>query len=301
MSVRLSEALRHGGVADVLVRIVERRQQRYAQRRGPASTVQRSAATSQAFPDALRAARTAGRSAVIAEVKMGSPKLGDLRRVVDPERQALLYRRGGAAALSVVVEPDFFRGSYELLSRCVEASGLPAIAKDFVVSEHQLDEAAAAGAAAVLLIAALYDAGELHRLGTLVRERGMTPLVETHTPEDVAKLRRQTPVRGATLTPPGDDPRWEIVGVNNRDLRTFAVDLQHSIDLLPDLPPGALRVAESGLAERGDLERLESAGFDAFLIGESLLLASDPAAKLAELLGVSDSRGARRSAEASAP
>jgi indole-3-glycerol phosphate synthase len=219
------------------------------------------------FVAALRA--SPGR-AVIAEVKLGSPRLGPLAGRVDPERQAELYAREGAAALSVVVEPDHFFGSYELLDRCRRASGLPAIAKDFVVDSRQVDWACQAGATAVLLIAALLDAGELRELADHARRLGMAPLVELHGRDDLARL--------------GEDGGWELVGVNNRDLRTFAVDLGHSISMAPELPAGALKVAESGIANGADLDRLAGAGFDAFLIGESLLLADDPAAKLRELL-----------------
>jgi indole-3-glycerol phosphate synthase len=207
---------------------------------------------------------------VIAEVKMGSPRLGPLAGRVDPLRQARAYAAGGASCLSVVVEPDFFFGSYELLAACREASGLPAVAKDFVVDVRQIETARAAGADAVLLVAALYSPGELAALAAAARRLGLAPLVETH---DVAEV--------ALLAGAG----WELVGVNNRDLRSFEVDLERSMALAPSLPAGALRVAESGIASRGDVERLAAAGFDAFLIGESLLLADDPAAKLAELLG----------------
>lgn len=209
--------------------------------------------------------------AVIAEVKMGSPRLGSLVDRVDPLAQAAAYAAHGAAALSVVVEPDFFHGSYELLTACRRASGLPAIAKDFVVSPVQLLWARDAGASAVLLLAALHDAGELARYAGLARGLGLVPLIETHTPEDVAKLAGES---------------WELVGVNNRDLRSFEVDLGHAIDLLPALPPAAVKVAESGIHDAAAAERLWRAGFDALLIGESLLLAADPAAKLRELAGL---------------
>jgi indole-3-glycerol phosphate synthase len=195
---------------------------------------------------------------VIAEVKMGSPRLGSLAGRIDPGAQAAAYRQAGAAALSVVVEPDHFHGSYELLAECRAASGLPAIAKDFVVSEQQLVWARDAGADAVLLIAALHEAQELARLAAVARALGLAPLVECS--------------------------EWELVGVNNRDLRTFEVDLEHSIALLPRLPVGALRVAESGISSGADRRRLAAAGFDAFLVGEALLLAEDPAATLRELL-----------------
>jgi indole-3-glycerol phosphate synthase len=143
------------------------------------------------------------------------------------------------------------------------------VAKDFVVSPAQLVHARDAGADAVLLIAALYRREELLAWAAAVRGLGMVPLVETHDPADLEKLA------GA---------EWELVGVNNRDLRTFAVDLGYSAQMAPRLPAGALRVAESGIGGRRDIDRLAAAGFDAFLVGESLLLAADPAEKLRELV-----------------
>jgi indole-3-glycerol phosphate synthase len=258
-------------VADILLAITDRRRQRVPPTEGagaPAPTGGHSLAATleNRFLGALATSR--GR-AVIAEVKMGSPRLGSLEGRIDPERQAHAYAEHGAAALSVVVEPDFFHGSYELLARCKGASGLPAIAKDFVVSERQLDWALDAGADAVLLIATLHTPGELRAYAAAARERGLVPLVETHDPEDLDKL--------------AGDP-WELVGVNNRDLRTFQVDLENSIALAPRLPAAALKVAESAIRDRRDIARLRVAGFDAFLVGETLLLADDPGRALAELL-----------------
>jgi indole-3-glycerol phosphate synthase len=261
-------------VPDLLRRIVERRREKYPSSAAPPlpppSTESFSVFASRGSENPFVAALAARRGgAVIAEVKMGSPRLGSLAGRVDPERQARVYADGGAAALSVVVEPDFFFGSYELLSRCKTASGLPAIAKEFVVSERQLDEARAAGADAFLLIAALYDASELAAWAAAARARGLAPLVEAHDESDLARLA---------------GGEWEMVGVNNRDLRTFDVDFERAARMAARFPAGALRVAESGIATRADRLELASAGYDAFLIGESLLLAPDPAAKLAELL-----------------
>lgn len=257
------------GVPDVLARIVARRRERLAGEGGAGAGLAPGAPQSpedNAFLAALAGRR--GR-AVIAEVKMGSPGLGSLAGRLDPLAQARAYAGHGAAALSVVVEPDFFGGDYDLLARCRQASGLPAVAKDFVVAPSQLLRAKDAGADAVLLIAALYEREELLRWAGLARALSLVPLVETHDEADVAKLA------GAP---------WELVGVNSRDLRTFEVDLGRSIALAPSLPAGALRVAESGIASRADVERLRAGGFDAFLVGESLLLAPDPAAHLRELL-----------------
>ena len=208
--------------------------------------------------------------AIIAEVKMGSPRLGSLQGRVDPIAQARLYAANGAAALSVVVEPDFFFGSYELLAACRAASGLPTIAKDFVVDPLQLAWARRAGADAVLLIAALYEPEELAHYARIARGLGLAPLIETHDAADLVRLAGEP---------------WELVGINNRDLRTFEVDLERSIALLPLLPPRALKVAESGIRDALDVALLADSGFDALLIGESLLLADDPAAKLRALVG----------------
>jgi len=254
-------------VPDVLRRIVERRRERLADSAVP--TLLPGEALTPADNDFLAALAARRGAAVIAEVKMGSPRLGDLRGRVDPVAQAELYARHGAVALSVVVEPDFFHGSYELLAACKRASGLPAVAKDFVVHPLQLAWAREAGADAVLLLAALHDAEELAAYAAAARGLGLVPLIETHDLEDIAKLAGEA---------------WELVGVNNRDLRTFEVDLGHSAALLPELPPAALKVAESGIDGRAALDELAESGFDAFLIGESLLLADDPAAKLRELV-----------------
>jgi len=257
---------------DILLRITERRRERIAET-GTADVedwaqgAPRTPADN-AFLAALRARR--GPPSIIAEVKMGSPRLGTLRDRVDPVAQARTYAAHGAAALSVVVEPDFFHGGYELLAACRQASGLPAIAKDFIVDPVQLLWARDAGADAILLIAALYEPGEMARYARLARGLGLVPLIETHDAADIAKL--------------GGEP-WEIVGINNRSLRTFDVDLQNSISLLAGLPAEAVKVAESGIRDALDVLLLRESGFDAFLIGETLLLAPDPAAKLRELLG----------------
>lgn len=258
------------GLPDILARIVAQRRRALAELPStdelPAGRDAPLGPDENAFLAAL--ARRRGR-AVIAEVKLGSPRLGDLRSRLDPRAQAESYARAGAAALSVVVEPAFFHGSYELLRDCRRAAGLPALAKDFVVDPRQLAWARDAGADAVLLIAALQPRRALHSLAATARALGLAPLVELHNPEDVDKLA-------------GAD--WELVGINHRDLRTFDVDLALSAPLLPRLPEGALKVAESGIASAAAVEALASRGFDAFLVGETLLTADDPAARLEELL-----------------
>ena len=308
------------GVPDILRRIRDRRRERVGLGDAGVSLAAelRADAPGRRFLDAISARR--GR-AVIAEIKMGSPKLGDLRGRFDPVARARTYAAAGAACLSVVVEPDHFFGSYELLAECAAASGLPAVAKDFVVSDVQLEWARDAGASAVLLIAALYDAAELRRLAGLARGLGLVPLIETHDDADFEKLAppgtqaaSRPPARGAQAVSPspgpgteaagpppclrtqapdplpaaagGDDHvAWELVGINNRDLRTFEVDLERSAARVGRLPSSALKVAESGIHTGADVAKLRRAGFDAFLIGERLVLSGDPAAALAELLG----------------
>jgi indole-3-glycerol phosphate synthase len=265
-------------VAEILLRIVERRRERLAE--APPASVAATRARplepgENRFLEAL-AERPAGRgAAVVAEVKMGSPRLGSLAGRFDPLAQARAYAAAGAAALSVVVEPDFFFGSYDLLAACRRASGLPALAKDFVVDRRQLVWAKEAGADAVLLVAALYERDELAAYARLARGLGLVPLVETHDPEDLDLL-------GGAGGTGGEG--WELVGVNRRDLRTFAVDHGHAEAMAPRLPAGAVKVAESGIASGADVARLAAAGYDAFLVGEALLTAPDPAARLAELV-----------------
>ena len=306
-------------VPDILRRICEQRRRRVSPASGSApgnAGVSPASASPRLAPDApgrrfLDAISTRRGRAVVAEIKMGSPKLGDLRGRFDPVARAEAYAAAGAACLSVVVEPDHFYGSYELLAECAAASGLPAVAKDFVVSDVQLEWAREAGAASVLLIAALYDAAELRRLAALARGLGLVPLIETHDDEDFEKLatsasegsgRRTTlgaqaasplPALGTRASSPhpgrpqrgSEAPDWQLVGINNRDLRTFEVDLERSADRIGRLPSTALKVAESGIHTAADVAKLRRAGFDAFLIGERLVLSGDPAAALAELLG----------------
>jgi indole-3-glycerol phosphate synthase len=258
---------------DILLRISARRREHYDVAPGELDLPSGVGDTVPLDPSSNRflAALQAGSGrAIIAEVKLGSPRLGSLVATFDPEELARTYAENGAAALSVVVEPDSFFGSYDLLARCRQASGLPTIAKDFVVSQRQLEEAKAAGADAILLIASLYEPEALRRFAAAARRMGLAPLIETHDRADVQKL---------------EGAQWELVGVNNRDLRTFIVNLSHSISLQSHLPEGALKVAESGLRTAADIGRLRQAGFDAFLIGESLIATRDPGGKLRDLLG----------------
>jgi indole-3-glycerol phosphate synthase/phosphoribosylanthranilate isomerase len=208
----------------------------------------------------------------LSEIKHRSPSAGLILPDASSriESVARAYRRGGASALSVVVEEDFFGGDPSWLPRAKAASGLPVLMKDFVVGEVQLDFAAALGADAVLLIAAALDDAALARLHAAARSRSLAVLVEAH---DGAEIRRAL-AAGA-----------EIVGVNARDLKTFAVDLPGMAHLGALLPGSVIRVAESGIRTRADVEALAAAGYGAFLVGETLLKAPDPARVLRELRG----------------
>ncbi len=209
---------------------------------------------------------------LLSEIKHRSPSAGLILPDASSRIESLAraYRRGGASVLSVVVEQDFFGGDPSWLPRAKAASGLPVLMKDFIVDEAQLDFAAALGADAVLLlVSALEDEG-LSRLHAAARSRGLAVLVEAH---DEAETRRALDV-GA-----------EVVGVNARDLETFAVDLPGMARLGSLLPTSVVRVAESGIRTRADIEALSMAGYGAFLVGETLLRASDPARALRELKG----------------
>lgn len=205
---------------------------------------------------------------VIAEIKSASPSAGAIVQDPDVESIAREYARGGAAAVSVVTEPEFFRGSREWLALARAASGLPVVMKDFVVEPSQIVRGIAAGADAILLLASILDAPRLRDYIALVEAYGCDALVEIH---DEEELERAV-VAGA-----------RIIGVNNRDLKSFRVDLATSERLGAKMPPDAIRVAESGIRVRADVERLRAAGFHAFLVGESLLRQTDRAAAVQAL------------------
>jgi indole-3-glycerol phosphate synthase len=217
---------------------------------------------------------------IIAECKRRSPSRGVLRAVYDPVAIARAYQAAGAAALSVLTEPTFFDGALEHLQAVREATTIPVLRKDFVVSEYQLFEARAAGAHAVLLIAAALEPHLLATLHARATALGLDVLVEVHSAEELS---------------PALDAGARIIGVNNRNLRTLAVDLSASEALVARIPRGIVRVSESGLKSAGDLIRLERLGYDAFLIGERFMTASDPGAALAALIERA------RGAEASGP
>lgn len=217
----------------------------------------------------LRDALATGRRAIIAEVKKASPSKGVIRADFDPVRIATAYAANGAAAISVLTEEHYFQGSLAYLVLIREQVAVPLLRKDFLFDPYQLYEARAFGADAVLLITAILDDGQLGDLLCLAKELNLAALVEVH---DRAELDRAVAC-GARL-----------LGINNRDLRTFHTSLATTEALLPAVPRDVIVVAESGIETTADLERLEGAGVRAFLIGEALMRAADPGARLSELL-----------------
>ncbi|MGD0182598.1 MAG: indole-3-glycerol phosphate synthase TrpC [Terriglobales bacterium] len=207
--------------------------------------------------------------AVIAELKRASPSRGLIRSDFDSASLAKDLEAAGAAALSVLTDEEFFQGSLENLRRASAGTKLPCLRKDFIVDEFQLLEARANGADAVLLIVAALSPEELELLAGRAREYGLDVLCEVH---DEEELRR------------AEDAGCTLIGVNSRDLRTFKVDLQTAFRLADSIPKTALRVAESGINNGTDIARLRAAGYQAFLIGESLMKAKSPGEALKGLL-----------------
>nr|MDP9360880.1 indole-3-glycerol phosphate synthase TrpC [Acidobacteriota bacterium] len=218
---------------------------------------------------ALTTALRRDRINVIAEIKSASPSAGSIVDDPDVESIAADYARGGAAAISVVTEPEFFRGSRDWLGRAAAASGLPVLMKDFVVDESQLIRGVSAGASSILLLASLLDAVQIRDFIACLDDFSCDALVEVH---DEAELARAV------------DGGARLIGVNNRNLRDFSVDLGASERLSKQISKGVLRVAESGIKTRSDVDRLRAAGFDAFLVGESLLRQNDRAAAVRQLV-----------------
>ena len=207
---------------------------------------------------------------LIAEVKKASPSKGVIRKDFDPVAIAGIYQEHGASCLSVLTDEPYFQGSLDYLRRIRQTVDLPLLRKDFIIDPYQVLEARAAGADAVLLIAECLDDAALHRLHAAIVEQGMTPLVELYEPENLPRVLEC----GAKL-----------IGINNRDLRTFQVDLEHTLRLRQQIPGDRAVVGESGIRTRQDALRLESAGVNAMLVGESLMARADIGNAVDELLG----------------
>ena len=254
-------------VPDILARIVGHKRAELAGLAARREELEQRAAARMDRRD-FRAPLVSRRPAIIAEVKKASPSRGVLGGEFDPVRLACAYQQGGAAALSVLTDREYFQGSLDDLIAARRAVWLPVLRKDFTIDELHVVEAAAHGADAILLIAAILDVAEMRRFRELAARYGMAALVEVHNEAEL----------GAAL-----DSGAEIVGVNNRNLHTFEVTLDTAVRLAENIPSRVVRVAESGIHSRADVKLLEDAGFQAFLVGEHLMRSADPAAALREL------------------
>ena len=273
-AVQLIDILEPEGFLLHLERIIAQPRADVARRRERVSSaeLEKRAAehTPRGFAHALREASAKG-PAIIAELKKASPSRGLIRPNFDPQTLAVDLERAGATALSVLTDEPFFQGSLRNLEIASTATNIPCLRKDFIVDEYQLVEARACRADAILLIAAAgLGYGYLHYFTMMAQRRyGLDVLCEVHTADEIQLVR---------------DIGCDAYGVNNRDLKTFEVRLETSLELAEQLPPGALRVAESGIHTAADIQKLRSAGFHAFLIGESLMRQPQPGAALEELL-----------------
>ena len=257
----------------ILDRILARKAEEVAEakQRVPLETLRsqaRNAAPVRGFAQALHKA-SASCTAIIAEVKKGSPSKGIIRADFDPVAIARDYQKGGATCLSVLTDRDFFFGDLAYLEQIRTAVTLPLLRKDFIVDAYQVFEARAHGADAILLIAAALPERALCLLAETARNLDLDVLFEVHDAEEMAMAHR-LPI--------------DLVGINNRNLKTFVTDIATTERLAPAAPEGSLVVAESGITSRADIKRLQQAAAGAFLIGESLMREADVSGKLAELL-----------------
>lgn len=262
-------------MSDILQEILATKRREVAAARAsvPLADLERAAADAsppRGFAAALRARIAAGKPAVIAEIKRASPSQGLIRADFDPARIAASYEANGAACLSVLTDREYFGGSREDLEAARAACALPVIRKDFIVDPYQVVEARAWGADCILLIMDAAPEAELARLEALAHGLGMDVLVESH---DAAQLDRALKLATA------------LVGVNNRDLRTFAIRLETTLELAWRVPAGRILVAESGIASPEAVKRLRDAKVSAYLVGGAFMVAADPGAELSRLFG----------------
>ena len=237
----------------------------------PEAVVEKAAREQAPALDALEQLAPAERVKIIAEVKRASPSRGDLSEIADPAQLAVTYETGGASAISVLTEERRFKGSLADLEAVRSAVSIPVLRKDFIATEYQIYEARAAGADLVLLIVAALDQKKLESLHQLVRELGMTALVETHSEEEIDRALEI----GAGL-----------IGVNARDLTTFELDKELFGRVADRIPAGVIRVAESAVLKRKDVARYRDAGADVVLVGEALVTDGDPIRTLEKFLTV---------------
>lgn len=261
-----------GAIPDILAQIAENKRRELAASGVTRRSLEPAAEAAIAGRRDFRSALESRYPAVIAEIKQASPSKGVLSTDFDPARIAGQYETGGAAAISVLTDALYFQGSLAHLQTARAATNIPVLRKDFTIDEFHVVEAAAHGADAILLIAALLDESELRSFRELAAEYKMAALVEVH---NEAELER------ALVSNP------DIVGVNSRNLHTFEVDLDIAFRLAERIPSGIVRVAESGIRSRADLQRLGEAGYRGFLIGERLMKSADPSSALQELTACS--------------
>jgi indole-3-glycerol phosphate synthase len=257
-------------MSDILNRILARKAEEIEQRSRVCpldelrARAQQQPAT-RGFVRAIQRKLAAGDAAVIAEVKKASPSKGLIRKDFDPAAIARSYEAGGAACLSVLTDVDFFQGSNAYLGEARAACRLPVIRKDFIIDPYQVYEARMIGADAILLIVAALEDGPMIEMANLAHELGMDVLVEVH---DIDELERAL------------QTDCQLIGVNNRNLRTFEVSLDTSLELKAAMPADRIMVTESGIATRDDVARMRGAGIHAFLVGESFMRQPDPGAAL---------------------
>lgn len=258
-----------GTVPNILARIVAKKREELDQAARSLDSWESRAELRLSERRDFRAALSARTPAIIAEVKKASPSKGILSHDFDPARIAAQYERGGASALSVLTDESFFQGSLADLEAARSAVAIPALRKDFTIAPAHIVQAAAHGADAILLIAALLTEREIRDFREMAARYRMAALVEVHD-------RRELDIAIAA----GAD----IIGVNNRNLNTFDVTLETSLALAPHMPAGALLVSESGIRTAADIAILRAAGYSAFLVGEHLMKSGDPAAALRDLV-----------------
>jgi indole-3-glycerol phosphate synthase len=254
---------------DILARIVSRKREELRAATVSAAELRCGGESRRADRRDFAAALRSKRPAIIAEIKKASPSKGVMVEDFRPIELAKQYERGGASALSVLTDRGFFQGSLADLEAARAACSLPVLRKDFTIAEYHVLEAAACGADAILLIVAILDGSQLYGFRELAGEFGMAALVEVHD-------RREL---GIAL-----ESGAEIIGVNNRDLRSFEVSLDTSIQLAPEIPQSVSKVSESGIFNAPDIRRLMTAGYDAFLVGEHLVKSGDAARALQDLV-----------------
>ena len=274
----MSRQQHSAGRADILQRILDRKAEEIAERSARVSIDELRARLADAppvrgFVSAIEAKCAAGMPAVIAEVKKASPSKGVIRAQFDPAELAQAYESGGAACLSVLTDIDFFQGADAYLQQARAACALPVLRKDFTIDPYQIVEARALGADCILLIVSALDDAQLSSLYREAMVLGLDVLVEVHDAEELQHA----------LSLPAIDGRQPLIGVNNRNLRTFEVSLGTTLALLETMPVGRALVTESGIATREDIERMLTAGVDAFLVGESFMREADPGVALQRL------------------